>query len=887
MGPVLRGLAAGLVVCHAASAQAQQGTVQVSGAAQSVIGTSRDVTGENAIDPDFGVSWIQPGVRFGSFQIELRGAKRADRFHVGRNYAALRDLRAGGLSWTFEAGDAYFTRAIGEYGFANLTTPAVTFSGGAISARGTRGALHIVGGQATAWRNIFGTDPDTMEQTLGMVRGTYKPWERLEVLGRISRIKTSDLREFAFTIADSKQAGGGVRIVAFPALHLVGDASFVEYRRVDSNVQVRDGSYLAGASVLMPKGWIQANVARFSPGEFPAMNDPLHDRQAAFGAGEYDLRSRVRVFAGIESLRTNIDPDLTLTASTSVPRTTATRGFGGLRFGLGPQSAVTFRVEEGDRIARPVRGGLDAESDTGSRSVEWQALFGPVTAYTRYIRRENVDHRIADSSYTQDDLTTQLFFRVARNTQVFGLATIAHHETGTSQRSSYWQVGGGTQLQVASKNLWLRGEAHVSRNVDLITRDFIPRESLNAGLSGQLAGGTVLSFDVAADRIPFGVEGGTPWTMRSTVRVVQNFSTGSARVISAGGMAAAASRPRGTGQIIGVVYTDWNGNATQDPDEAPLENIPVRVTAVSTVTTRRDGEFSFLNVPTGPQQVGLDTSALPVDFDPPAISAVDIELDRGATRRVSFGLIPLGSVRGRVIHDANANGRIDPGEEPIEGAVLVLDGGSRSEQVRRGAYRFDSIRSGDHVISLLKESLPEGAVITGASEVPLALNRTQLSVDIDFAVVVQKRPETRKVFPPRGGGPPPPPSADARTAPSRSGAAATPAGAAAVPSGSGSPSARSRASEVSVGTHAPAASEGAPRFVVQVAALSDSLRARSVAEDLSAAGYTAYVLSPGAADPDGLYRVRIGGYASKAAATGAASRLSRLLGEKLWVVAEH
>ena len=114
MRQVLRGLAAGLVVCHAVSAYAQQGTVQVSGAAQGVAGTSRDVTGENAIDPDFGISWLQPGVRFGAFQVELRGAKRADRIHLGRNYAALRDLKAGRLSWTFEAGDAYFTRGVGE-----------------------------------------------------------------------------------------------------------------------------------------------------------------------------------------------------------------------------------------------------------------------------------------------------------------------------------------------------------------------------------------------------------------------------------------------------------------------------------------------------------------------------------------------------------------------------------------------------------------------------------------------------------------------------------------------------------------------------------------------------------------------------------------------------
>jgi len=886
MRPVLRGLAAGVVVCHAAIAHAQQGNIQVSGAMQSVTGTSREVTGENAIDPDFGVSWLQPGVRFGAFQIELRGAKRADRLHLGRNYAALRDLKAGSLSWTFEAGDAYFTRGVGEYGFSNLTTPAVTFSGGAISARGSRGALHILGGRGTAWRNIFGTDPDTMAQTLGLVRGAFKPWDRVEVLGRVSRIRTSDLREFSFSIADSKQAGGGVRVIAVPSVQLVADASFVEYRRVGSNVQVRDGSYFAGASILMPKGWMQFNAARFSPGEFPALNDPLHDRQTAFGAGEYDFGSRVRVFAGVESVRTNIDPDLTLPASASLPRTTATRGFGGLRFQLGPQSAVTLRIEEGDRISRPVRSGLDAESDTGARSAEWQALFGPLTAYTRYIRRENVDHRIADSSYTQDDLSTQLFVSVARNAQIFGLATIAHHDTGTNQGSSYWQVGGGAQLQMASKNLWLRGEGNASRNVDRITREFIPRESLNVGLNGQLARATAFSFNIAADRIPFGIEGGTPWTMRSTVRVVQNFSTGTARVVPSGGMAAATSRPRGTGHIIGVAYTDWNGNAVQDPDEGPLENIPIRVTAVSTVMTRRDGEFSFLNVPAGPQQVALDTAALPVDFDPPSISSVDIELDRGTTRRVSFGLIPLGSVRGRVSHDANANGRIDPGEDPIEGAVLVLDGGARSEQVRRGAYRFDSIRSGDHVISLLKESLPEGAVITGANQIPLALNRNQLSVDIDFAVVVQKRPETRKVFPPRGGAPPP---AAARKPRQSQGSAApdrTVTVVASEPATESAP-ARRRGSGASASGPPSAGGDGAQQFAVQVAALSDPLRARSVARDLSAAGYNAYIVSPGDADPGAPYRIRVGGYPSKEAASGAAARLGRLRGEKLWVIPER
>ncbi len=601
-------------------------------------------------------------------------------------------MKYAGLSWTFEAGDAYFTRALGQYGFSNLSTPAVTFSGGAISGRSTRGSLHVMGGRATALRNIFGSDPDTLAQSLGVARGSYHPSDRLEVFGRASLIKTSGLREFTFTIADSRQGGGGLKFALTPSIHLVADGSLLLYRRVDSNEQRRDGSFLIGSNVLLSRGWVQINVSRFSPGDFPAMYDPLHDRESAFAAAEYDVWSRVRLFGGWEGARTNIDPDLSLQASRVQPRTVLSRGFGGVRVQLGPRTTLTLRAEDGDRIARPVIGGLERESDTGAQTAEVQSTFGSVTTYTRYSRRENVDRGNADASYLQDDVSAQLFMRLSQSTQLFGLGTFTRHETGTFAGSTYWQVGGGAQVQLWDRNLWIRGEGTASRNVDLLTRDFVPRESYNVGLNGDLSRGSSIAFNITADRTPLLFTDGSPWTTRSTVRFVQTFSTGTARVPAGLGTAAnaAATRARGTGTILGSVFTDWNANGTKDPDEAPIENIPVRLTAGSGVTTRRDGEFSFLNVPAGTQEVGLDTSAIPIDFDPPAEGTVSLELDRNTTRRVSFGLIPLGTVRGRVVRDANANGRVDPGEEPIEGAVLVLDGAHAPSRCGEGP--IDSIR---------------------------------------------------------------------------------------------------------------------------------------------------------------------------------------------------
>ena len=879
MRPVLCGLAAASVVFLAASARAQQGTVVVSSAMQNVFGSPERIAGEHLVDPDFGVSWIQPGVRFGTFEMELRGARRADRLHLGRNYAALRDVKYRGLSWTFEAGDAYFTRALGQYGFSNLTTPALTFSGGVVTLGSARGTLSVVGGRATAWRNIFGSDPDTMAQTLGLLRGAFKPSDRLDLFTRISRFRTSGLREFAFNIADSDQAGGGTVFRLTPAVHLVGDASFVRYRRLDGNEQKRDASFLVGTSVLLPRGWIQINAARFSPGEFPAMNDPLHDRESAFAAAEYDPVARVRLFGGFEAIKTNIDPDPNVSSSRDVPRNTATRGFGGVQVRLAGPSTFTVRIEEGDRITQSPRLARTTESDTGSRTAEWQSLFGPVTAYGRYTRRQNVDSFSRDSSYTQDDVSGQVFLRLSPGVQLFGTTGVTRHITGSTAGSSYFQIGGGGQFQVPGHNVWVRGESTASRNVDLQTRDFVPRRSFNFGVTGQLARGTTFSLNVTADRTPLLFGTGSPWTARSMARVTQNFSTGAARMAPATPcFVSAATRARGTGQIVGRVYTDWNSNGIQEPDEEPLENIPVRIAGSGTVSTRRDGEFAFLDVPTGPQRVGLDTSAVPIDFDPPAVSAVDVDLDRGATRRVAFGLIPLGTVRGRVVRDANGNGKVDPGEEPIDGAVLILDGGSRSEEVRKGAYRFDAIRSGDHVVSLVRESLPEGAVIAGSPQVTLSLKRSQLSVDVDFLVTIEKRPETRKVFPSRIGVQPPAASREgagtpARTAPVPSSAAGTAAAAPKAPA----PPARS----VTAGTASPSS-----RFAVQIAALSDPLRARMIAETLSAAGFPAYVVAPAASDPDGPYRVRVGGYRTRQAASGAAATLQKLRGEKLWVINE-
>ena len=49
------------------------------------------------------------------------------------------------------------------------------------------------------------------------------------------------------------------------------------------------------------------------------------------------------------------------------------------------------------------------------------------------------------------------------------------------------------------------------------------------------------------------------------------------------------------------------------------------------------------------------------------------------------------SLAGRVARDANANGSVDAADEPVDGAVVVLDGGF--DRSRRATDGFDSMPS--------------------------------------------------------------------------------------------------------------------------------------------------------------------------------------------------
>jgi cell division septation protein DedD len=514
-------------------------------------------------------------------------------------------------------------------------------------------------------------------------------------------------------------------------------------------------------------------------------------------------------------------------------------------------------------------GVVPTTSDTGSLSAELQTSLGRLTAFGRFTQRENVDSTFTSSTFTQRDGSAQMFLNLSRMTQLFGVATVTDNRVATGQHDTYLQVSAGGQQQLFRGGPWVRLEGSSSRSHDLTSRFMTPRTAVSLGLNGQIAPHTTLGLNVYADRAPVGFPGDPQaWLTRSTVRVVHTIPTGSVRV--ANSTTSTARAARGTGSVTGHVFADWNANGQLDPGEDALAGIPIALGAISHVTTGRDGQFSFLNVPAGAQLVRLDLNALPVDFDAPAETDKTIELSRGDSRRVSFGLLPLGGIRGRVYEDANRNGVLDAGEPPLDNAVVVLDGGQRSELARKGQFRFDAVRAGDHRLELLKESLPEGAAIVGEPERRLSIARDAPQFETLYLVTIDKRPEVRKVFPPRGGG--------GGAAPATASSRATPGGASR--SGMKAPASTRPPQAVRNADLGPRTSS-LDTFTVQVAALTDAANAREIVTALKGVGFDAYLVEPGAGDS--LYRIRVGTFPSRAGAQRTVSRLETHLGLKLWV----
>ncbi len=734
-----------LLAMAATPVRAQQPSVQIAAAAQVTTGDELRLGGQHRVEPDLGIQLFDPSFRFGNLYADVNVTRRNDRVAFGRGVVRLEGLRAAGLTWSLDGGDTWSAPAVQDFGFSNLFAPLVTFQGVSIRGSSTRTTVLVTAGRVTAQRNIFGTDTLAIGQQLYQASMSHRASERLDLFVRGVYVQSGHMLLYPAFTDTSTDVGGGIRFRPVASMQVIADAGMTAFKRRGASVTEYAPTALIGSIWALPRGWFQINAQRFSLGYYPVSNFPYSDRSGVFVAGETDLHTFARLFGGAEYAKSNLSPDNATTATTGVPPGMYSRAYGGVRFSVASSSMLTVRVEGGGREIRPSNFSTGFESDTGVFTTEWHGRFGTTNLFTRYERRSNVDPNNSGSSYTQHDASSQLYVNLKNGQQLFVLGSLSRRADGSGDGETFWHVGGGGQLPIGP--LYLRLEGTFGRTRDWNLQTVSTRQSLAIGLAGRVAAATYLSVDCYVDHSPYVLGAtGSPWMTRTMIRLTRSLPFGRASSPQFGGHAA---RSGPAGRINGVVFADWNGNGVMDADEPPVGGITVSLGAMGGVETGRDGRFTFAGVPVGDQPVSLDMASVPADYDPPADQRQTVVVSRGQTVAVQFALLPLGAVHGVVYQDVDGDGKLTSADTPIDRAVLVLDEGARTELTLDGRFRFDSVRMGSHTINLLIASLPDGAQLTGPPSVTVELSKDHVPEQLVFLVKLEKRPEVRKVFPPK------------------------------------------------------------------------------------------------------------------------------------------
>lgn len=717
-------------------------TVQISAATQVLTGNDTRIGGLERIQPDLGVRIAVPWSDVRRLYADVNVTQRGERPVVGRGLLRLSGFRTAGLTWSFDAGDTMAAPVTPDFGFSNLFAPPLNLRGVYVAGRSTQTSITASAARVMARRNIFGTDTLPTGQELIQVAFSHRPNRLLEIFGRASDVRGNNPAAYRALVDASREAGGGLRYRLASNWEVVADVGYSAFRRTGSDRTEEEVSALLGATWTGANGGLQLNASRRALGHFAVGSYPYNDRSSLFASGEWQPLERVRLYGGVDFARTGLDRDAAAGAAVSLPSGTSARAFGGTRLQFGSWSTVGFRLEGGGRDVQPSQFGGGFATDSGAVSVDWNLRVGPANALMRYERRSDVDAGVEGSGFTQHDGSAQLYVSLG-SSQIFVQGLLSQQTGLDGSGQTLWQASGGSQIPLG--RVYARVEGAWGHTRDWVTQRVIRRQSLSASATGRIASGTQFSFDVYADHTPLELPATSPWALRTMIRVTQSLSFGAARSARSSGTAPYHGP---TGRVTGVIFADWNGNGRVDLDEEPVPGVRV-VAGPAWVVGGSGGRFVLEGVPTGEQTVAVDVATVPASFDLPDTAGTAILVASRKTVTIDFPLVPVGSIHGVVFQDVDGNGELTAPDAAIDGAVLVLDDGVRTEVTREGRFWFDSVRVGSHSVSLLLPSLPDGAQLAGPATMAVTLSRDEPASQIAFVVTMEKRQEIRKIFTPK------------------------------------------------------------------------------------------------------------------------------------------
>jgi uncharacterized protein (DUF2141 family) len=179
-----------------------------------------------------------------------------------------------------------------------------------------------------------------------------------------------------------------------------------------------------------------------------------------------------------------------------------------------------------------------------------------------------------------------------------------------------------------------------------------------------------------------------------------------------------------TGQLIGVVFNDLDGDGNRSSDEPGLGGVTLELRhpqtgdLVESTTTAGSGVYLFVALPVGDYQVVQKPLTGYIAAQPSRL----VTLAFGGAAGANFANQAVGTVSGRVFNDEDGDGELD-GTEPGMGGVpitLASSNGSTRQVITSGdgTFLFTGVVAGT---VNLTQTIPSGFTATTPSTVTLAV----------------------------------------------------------------------------------------------------------------------------------------------------------------------
>jgi hypothetical protein len=651
---------------------------------------------------------------------------------LGTGYLALEGFRYNDFLLNGLAGDSFIPFTNFGDRFANVVYPDIYFRGGRADLFSPQGEVHFFGGKVATLTGLLGNIYDTTDETLYGFKGGYRITPNL-LLGT-GFIRTED------------EVGPAGRPVTESNNIFLLDAEWQTFSWMKWLAEFRQSNFEGAPGVEDHKdyAWLVGPILRGRAFKFEAnyrrvgtyfhsvseATQGFRDQEGLFLLGEYRPSMEVTLFGNFDRYHNNVsDQSDRNTLDTTHPLI----GFSFFNPKY-PSLFLTYDVID-QKTRSSIPNPIDNQTATLSSEIRYQ--YRDWNPYFRYRRVDYQDEVSRASEYVQNVGTLGLRKDLWAGTFIYG--------EGEVDRKKYEDHGEDSRVS---------GKLGV--NVFTSSAFSCWGEVIYSQLKER-------TEDTRRDRIDgaIGMDWQLPWDMRiyADVRYVRNFDLPRDTLKSENfqvtfqigkkfgwGMPERTAglkfgeETRGFGTVEGYVFNDINRNGSQDKGEEGVKGVTLLLEDRSTVVTDENGYYQFPRVEVGGHMVTLDTRRIPAEYSiiSPQSERIDVRLRQSV--KVNFELIAVGRIEGRVINDANLNGKLDPSEKGVPDVLLVVEPGDNNTYTdEEGKFILENILPGKYRMRLDPVTLPEGATSTTPLELNFEVPVGGEVKDLDFLIFVKPR----------------------------------------------------------------------------------------------------------------------------------------------------